>query len=212
MERIATSSLARGLIGGSVNCATRIWVIGQPGAGKTTVSSDLALALRLTHYELDRHYWGPEWRAFSGEQFADDVARIVQKDSWIVDGSYADAATLVGARATCLVWVDIPFHGSLWRLIRRTYLRLIRKEVLWSNNVESWRNILLKRDGIVYYALRTYRERERFLNKTWEEFLGEKIKVNSSGELLSAMARLKQIRHAEESAVTATRTGEDYRT
>jgi hypothetical protein len=45
------------------------------------------------------------------------------------------------------------------RVIQRTFRRVMTGEVLWNDNREHLRGALFERDGIIWWALRTYKRR-----------------------------------------------------
>jgi hypothetical protein len=47
------------------------------------------------------------------------------------------------------------------RLLRRTVVRIVRREELWNGNRERLRDALHPHNSVVAYALRGYRERRR---------------------------------------------------
>ncbi|WP_155762189.1 AAA family ATPase [Bacillus safensis] len=40
----------------------RIWIVGPPGSGKTTLAHQLKQELALPHYELDALFWQANWK------------------------------------------------------------------------------------------------------------------------------------------------------
>ncbi|MDT0436441.1 MULTISPECIES: AAA family ATPase [Streptomyces] len=139
----------------------RIWVIGTPGAGKSTLARRLAASLGLPHIELDDPFWAAGWRQEDPEVFLGRVARLLDADAWVVDGQYDTAVAAHADRAHAVVWVDPPLRVSLPRLARRTLARAWRREPLWSaGNTESWRHAL-GGESVIWYALRVHRAQRR---------------------------------------------------
>jgi len=75
----------------------RISVVGTTGSGKTTLSERLVDCLGVPHVELDALHWGPNWTELDLETFRAKVARIVQRDAWVIDGNYSAVRELVGS-------------------------------------------------------------------------------------------------------------------
>ena len=74
-------------------------------------------------------------------------------DRWVIDGGYRNKiGDLVLARADTVVWLDLPVHVWLPRLVRRTVGRIRRDEPLWNDNRESWRSGFWGRDSLLGYA------------------------------------------------------------
>ncbi len=81
-------------------------------------------------------------------------------DAWVIDGAYrGKLGHLTLDRADTVVWLDLPRRVWLPRLVRRTVLRVVRREELWNGNRESLRNVLFSRDSLILFALRNDRSR-----------------------------------------------------
>lgn len=142
----------------------RVVVIGSGGAGKSTFAAALADRLAVPHVELDALYWGPRWNGLGGspENDARFRARILAATAgcaWVADGNYRVARDCLWAQADAIVWLDFPLGLVLLRLVRRTVLRVLRRDVLWGTNRESLRNALLARDSLLAYTVRTHGRR-----------------------------------------------------
>jgi adenylate kinase family enzyme len=134
------------------------------GCGKTTFSRALGSRLGVPVHELDALHHGPNWTEASAEELREKVEPLVGGDAWVIDGAYrGKLGDLVLEAADTVVWLDLPLHVWLPRLVRRTVARTIRREELWNGNRESFRMTFLSHDSVVYYALRHYRHRrERY--------------------------------------------------
>ena len=64
-------------------------------------------------------------------------------------------------QADVIVWIDLPLHVWLPRLIRRTVRRMRRHEELWNGNRESLRDAIGGRDALIPYAMRMHFSRRR---------------------------------------------------
>jgi hypothetical protein len=66
-------------------------------------------------------------------------------------------------RAQALVWLDYRLSVCLARLFVRTVQRVVTREVLWNDNVETLRGQLAA-DGLIPYTIRRHsRRRERYV-------------------------------------------------
>jgi adenylate kinase family enzyme len=118
----------------------RVLVIGQSGAGKTTVARQLATVLRVPHLELDAFFHGPGWE--SNPTFVSDVDAATATRGWVVDGNYPPVRDLVWSRADTVVWLDLARTTTLRRVLLRTAGRLVTRLELWNGNREQWRTVL----------------------------------------------------------------------
>ena len=110
------------------------------GSGKTTVGRALADRLGVPFHELDALHHGPNWTEATPEELRAKVEPIVESDVWVIDGAYrGKLGDLVFERADIVVWLDLPLHVWLPRLLRRTARRVISREELWNGNREQLR-------------------------------------------------------------------------
>ena len=139
----------------------RVLVAGTSGAGKTTLARAAAAVLGCPHTELDALHHGPGWT--KRIRFENDVHRLVAGPRWVTEWQYAAMRDVLLARADLLVWLDLPRHLVMARVVRRTLRRRVHREVLWNGNVEPpLRTFLTDRDHIVRWAWRTHaRTRDR---------------------------------------------------
>lgn len=139
----------------------RIAVVGTTGSGKTTLAQRIAETLNLPHVELDALNWGPNWTQASTEGFRQSVGEALKGPEWVVDGNYSRVRDLVWGQADTLVWLDYPLPVVLWRVISRTVRRSLTQEELWNENRETLRSAVFSRDGLIVFAVRSYRRRRR---------------------------------------------------
>jgi adenylate kinase family enzyme len=133
-------------------------VASASGCGKTTVGRTIAERLALPFVELDALHHGPAWTEASAEELKEKVQPIVDSDRWVVDGNYrGKLGDIVLERADLVVWLDLPVHVWLPRLVRRTVRRIVRRERLWAGNTESLRGAVVGRDALIPWSLRHYR-------------------------------------------------------
>ncbi len=132
------------------------------GNGKTTVGRALAERLEVPFVELDALVHGPNWTETSGEDLRALVEPVVAGDGWVIDGGYrGKVGDLVLANADTVVWLDLPVHVWLPRLVRRTLRRLRGREILWNDNKETLHGVLLGWDSLLVYAVRMHFQRRR---------------------------------------------------
>jgi adenylate kinase family enzyme len=138
----------------------RVSVVGSSGSGKTTFAAALAERLGVPHVELDAIYWGPNWTLTPVEPLMAALQEIAATDAWVCDGNYGARSPLI-ERADTVVWLDLPLRTCLARILRRTDRRIRTNERLWSDNRESWREVLIGREALVPYLISHFRERRR---------------------------------------------------
>lgn len=142
----------------------RVVVFGTSGSGKSRFAHLLSQRTGLRVIELDRLYWGRDWRPAPLDLFRHRVERELRDGSWIVDGNYGQVRDLVWRPADTLIWLDLPFGVVMTRLLLRSLRRVLTREELWqSGNRETFANTFFSRHSVLLWAFKTHhRNRERF--------------------------------------------------
>ena len=131
----------------------KIQVVGSSCSGKTTLARRLSQLLAIEHMELDAQYWLSNWTARDRLEFHSVVSDTVEKNQWIVDGNYrSKLGNLVSDRADTIIWLDLPFITVYRRVIIRCAKRIFSRAQLWNGNTENLRNLLFRRDSLLYWV------------------------------------------------------------
>jgi len=139
----------------------RVVVQGTSGSGKTTLSAALAEALGVSCLELDGLYQQPNWTPLEIEEFRVRVESFVQQPGWVVDGNYSHVRDILWPLASTILIIDLPKRVVMTRVIKRTFLRIMKREELWNGNRESWRNAL-SRDPMRNIILWSWNSHEKY--------------------------------------------------
>jgi adenylate kinase family enzyme len=140
----------------------RVSVVGTSGAGKSTLAAALARALDAEFLELDSVFHQPGWVPLPRGEFRRRVAAAVAGERWVIDGNYtSQVRDLVWARADTVVWLDLPRHTIMRRIIWRSFRRALGRKELWNGNRERWRNFfsLDKEESVIAWAWQTHAAR-----------------------------------------------------
>lgn len=137
----------------------RFQVIGQGGAGKTSLAAEIAARLGLPYTELDSIFWHPNWQHSPPGKFEAQVKKITIGEAWVVDGNYSRTRSIIWKRVETVVWLDYPLLLCLWRLIGRTSRRIFSRELLWGTNRETFRAAFLSKDSLFLYVIKTHNRR-----------------------------------------------------
>jgi cytidylate kinase len=93
-----------------------------PGSGKSTLAKEVARRLDLSLIDVDglAYPFGFGAAQATAEDLRERIEPIVAQDRWVVDAIYrGKLGNVVPARADVLVWLDLPVHVWVPRLIRR---------------------------------------------------------------------------------------------
>ena len=137
-------------------------VAGSPGAGKTRLARTLAGVRGLPYVEIDGLYHGPNWTP--RPSFAAEVQAFAAQESWVTEWQYTSVRPKLLARATTVVWLDLPTWRVQAQLWRRTLTRWSTRQELWHGNREPGLRVLLSRndESILWWGW-TNRDRYRDL-------------------------------------------------
>lgn len=133
----------------------RVLVAGTSGSGKTSLAARISDRLGIPHVEIDALFHGPGWTP--RETFEVDVDAFIAAPSWVTEWQYGVVRERLADRADLLVWLDFSRAVVMYRVVRRTLRRRLRREVLWNGNVEpSLGTVLTDREHIVRWAWTTH--------------------------------------------------------
>lgn len=81
----------------------------------------------------------------------------------MADGNYSVVQDIIWGRADTVIWLDLPRHRVMRRVIRRTLRRMATRAELWNGNRESWRNLfrLQPAESIIVWAWTQHRMYQR---------------------------------------------------
>ena len=104
--------------GGMINMK-RVLILGSSGSGKSTLARQLGARLELPVIHLDRHYWHPGWVGTPTPEWQNTVARLVKRDTWIMDGNYRNTLEMRLEAADSIVFLDLPPWICALRALKR---------------------------------------------------------------------------------------------
>lgn len=121
----------------------KVAVFGAPGAGKSTLSKQLAARRQLPLYALDMLYYKEGGGTVPPEDYASRHAEILAQDTWLMEG-YGNNETLWPrfAAADTLVYVDLPFVVHAWWVAKRFFKGLFSTPEGWPKDSPMLRGTL----------------------------------------------------------------------
>jgi adenylate kinase family enzyme len=99
--------------------ARRVLVLGSSGSGKTTFTRQLGPLLNLEPIHLDACFWQPGWVSTPQDEWREKVAVLVERESWIMDGTYESTLDLRIPAADCVIVLERSRLVCLWRVLKR---------------------------------------------------------------------------------------------
>lgn len=141
----------------------KLIVVGTTSSGKSTLAERLANKLELDFVELDALNWGPNWTPAGDETLRARAEEATRSLGWVVAGNYSKTRPVTWPRAEAVIWLDYSLWVIFWRLFRRTWKRVFRKEELWNGNREHlWTHLKLWSDeSLFHWLFKTYWRRKR---------------------------------------------------
>ncbi len=145
----------------------RIHVLGNTGAGKSTVGARLARTLGVSFVELDALNWDPGWielNATNPEALERRIQVATAEDGWVVAGSYITFSQRVfWPRLQTVIWLDLPLPLLVGRVLVRSWRRWHSKELLWGTNYERfWPQLRVwRQDSLIWWAVTQQRRKRR---------------------------------------------------
>lgn len=124
----------------------RIYIIGGPGSGKSSLAGALSARTGTPALHLD-DYWDRLYaRDETGSPTADAVALRyqligdqLQREAWIVEGAEPPFVDTLAAASDLIVWCDVSFTVAAFRMIRRHVIADLSR----SNRFPGYRRLWL---------------------------------------------------------------------
>lgn len=138
----------------------RVNVVGTAGSGKSTLSKRIAQELNAPYIQLDELHWKPNWEQSSDEEFFSKLEEALTPASWVLDGNYTKSIPIKWQRVQLVVYLDLPFHVVLYRIVVRSLLRVFNREELFNGNRETLRN-LLSSNSMILYTISTFHKNRK---------------------------------------------------
>jgi adenylate kinase family enzyme len=97
----------------------KVMVIGSGGSGKSTFSRKLGDITGIGVIHLDSVFWRPGWQRTPTDEWESEVARMVLRDSWIMDGNFGGTRLIRIKACDTVILLDIPRYRCVYRIINR---------------------------------------------------------------------------------------------
>ena len=134
----------------------RIVIVGASCTGKSTLAKKLADKLNYKQIQLDEMYWLPNWVGRDKTEFRKMVSDKINDDTWVLDGDYGSVRSLIRTRSTTIIWLNYSFPLVFFRAIKRTFRRVITKEKVCGQNIETFKKVFFSKYSILFYVITSY--------------------------------------------------------
>ena len=155
---------------------SRIHVVGNSCSGKSTFGQQLASKLNIPFVELDALNWEPDWVGLNQTDPEKLVRRIIKStagNEWLVAGSYLFfCKQIFWPRLQTVIWLDLPMHLLIYRMITRSWVRWRSKELLWGTNYEKfWPQLMFwrKEESLLWWIVTQQKKRRDGLRQSMED-------------------------------------------
>jgi len=140
---------------------SKILVVGTSGSGKSTLAKNISNILGIKDIELDALFWKENWQESSNDDFRDKIMQSIKGTSgYVLHGNYNKVKDLTWGNADTVIWLDYSLFIVMWRVIKRTFVRIITQEELWAGNKETLKKSFFDKDSIILWAWNTYSKRK----------------------------------------------------
>ncbi len=137
-------------------------IVGSGGAGKSTFSRKLRDLTELPLYHLDMIYHKSDKTTISKEEFDKELAKLVAKDAWIIDGNYNRTLEVRMKECDTLFLLDFPVEVCLQGV--RSRIGKPRVDMPWIETEEDAEFMQWIRDFSINGLPRIYELIEKYKN------------------------------------------------
>ncbi len=105
----------------------RIFITGNAGSGKTTLSKQIGKILKRDVINLDKIVWKPYWSLTPSAERSVQICNLIKSNRWIIEGVSKD----VLKASDTVIFLDYSRRISYWRVLKRNlrYLFKTRPEL-----------------------------------------------------------------------------------
>ena len=140
----------------------RINIIGTAGSGKSFFSKRVAQKLNIPCVEIEALAWKSNWTEATDDELFSKLKTLLSSEDWVLDGNYSKTRHIKWKKCQMVVYLDMPFHIILYRLLRRTLTRIFTGEELWAGNKETFCRQFFTRDSVIWWGLSNFFLKRRY--------------------------------------------------
>ncbi len=173
---------------------SKILIVGTSGSGKTTLARYLSKKIQIQDVELDQLFWQPNWVETPQSEFREKILKAISNSSgFVIHGNYNKVRDITWKNSDIVIWLDYPKWLVMWRVFKRSIHRILKQEVLWAGNKESFKKTFFTKDSIIRWAWVTYSIRKQqyetlFSNPEYDHL--KVVRLKNQSELDSFLEHL----------------------
>ena len=156
----------------------RVLVIGSPGAGKSTLATELARRTGLPLFHLDQLKWQAGWIECDDADFRTRLAAVLAGPRWIIDGNYGVSLPQRLARADTVIDLDLP----AWRCLVRALGRVRRLHGTVRPDMAPGCPEQYDLEFLLYIARFPFAGRQR-IEASLEDYQGNRVRLSRSADV-----------------------------
>lgn len=99
----------------------KITVIGGCGTGKTTLTNNLSKILNLPVYHIDGFNYEKDWVEVKKEIRDAKIREIIEKDNWILDGTYTSTIVERIEKSDLVIYLDYSTLAQVKGIFQRYF-------------------------------------------------------------------------------------------
>ena len=166
----------------------KIYIIGCSGTGKTYLAKKLSNKYNIPRYDLDNIYWDNSSEKYETKTEFEKrdklLQKILEKDSWIIEGIYYKWLEQSFKNADIIYILDLPKYIYKFRIIKRFIKRKLKLEASKKETLKSLLDLLKWTDEFqnedmkeIIKILEKYKEKVYFVKskKEIKEILKRKL-------------------------------------
>ncbi|HEY0111843.1 MAG TPA: topology modulation protein [Allosphingosinicella sp.] len=153
-------------------------IIGSPGAGKSTLSAEVARLTALPLIHLDRLHWKPGWVECGKEEFAAKVQEAVAGPRWVIDGNYGGTLPIRLPHADTVIDLHLPRWQCVLGIVRRAMMHRGRTRSDMADGCPEQLNL-----EFLIYTIRFGGGGRRRIERAMRDFAGRRIILRSRREV-----------------------------
>ncbi|MDE1464650.1 hypothetical protein [Spartinivicinus poritis] len=116
----------------------KITIIGNGGAGKSSLAKALGKQLKLPVYHLDQIIWLPNWEAISESEFCSKHQSLIAGDSWIIEGlGYDSSIESRFLASNTIIYIDFSIVTHMLWAIKRSIKSFYTMPNGWAKDCQT---------------------------------------------------------------------------